>query len=52
MYWSNHVDHVKPASSFDVLKGGDSKEAFNWKNNQLLLKNPMFKKVKFYFVRL
>ena len=39
MNWENfEIDHVKPICLFDVSKDEELKEAFNWKNTQLLLK--------------
>ena len=39
MSWSNtEIDHVKSICMFDVSKEEEIKEAFNWKNTQLLLK--------------
>ena len=37
MNWSNiEIDHVKPISSFDISDDEQLKEAFNWRNAQLL----------------
>ena len=37
--WSDiGINHVKPISSFDVLKDEGMREAFNWINTQLLVK--------------
>ena len=39
MKWTNiEIDQVKPLYMFDVTKDDDSKEGFNWKNTQPLLK--------------
>jgi hypothetical protein len=36
MTWQNygdwHIDHVKPCSSYDILKNEEQMECFNWKN--------------------
>ena len=50
--WSNfEIDHVKAICMFDVSKDEELKEAFNWKNNQPLLKhNHQRKGVKFNFL--
>ena len=43
--WSNfEIDHVKAICMFDVSKDEELREAFNWKNTQLLLKNDQQKK--------
>ena len=40
MNWSNiEVDHIKPICLFDISDDEQLKEAFNWKNTQLLLKH-------------
>ena len=47
MNWSYiEIDHVKPICLFDVSKGEELKEAFNWMNTQPLLKNDHPKKGK------
>ena len=39
MNWTKIVvDHVKPSCVFDVSKGGELREANNWKNTQPFLK--------------
>ena len=40
MNWSNiEIDQVEPICRFDVSKEEELKEAFSWKNTQLLLKH-------------
>ena len=52
MNWGNiEIDHVKPICMFDLSKGEELKEAFNWKNTQpLLKKDHQLKGTKFYFL--
>ena len=39
MNWSNiEIDHVKPISSFDVTRDEGMREAFNWMNTQIRMK--------------
>ena len=49
MIWENiEMDHVKPICMFDVTKDEKLKEAFNWRNNQPLLKHDHVQKgIKF-----
>ena len=51
MIWENiEIDHVKPICMFDVTKDEELKEAFNWRNNQPLLKHDHVQKgIKFNF---
>ena len=37
IYW--HIDHVKPCSSFDLIKISEQYKCFNWKNTQPLEKS-------------
>ena len=46
MTWDNKIDHVKTVCFVDVSKDEESKEAFNWKNTQLLLKCDQHQKGK------
>ena len=52
MKWTNiEIDHVKPICLFDVSKDEKLREAFSWKNTQLLLKHDHQKRViKFNFL--
>ena len=52
MNWENiEIDHVKPICKFDIAKDNELKEAFNWKNTQLLLKKDHLQKgIKFNFL--
>ena len=52
MNWTNiEIDHVRPISSFDKSDDEQSKEAFNWKDTQPLLKHDNHQKViKFNFL--
>ena len=52
MNWSNiEIDHVKRICMFDVIKDEELREAFNWKNNQPLLKHDHQQKgIKFNFL--
>ena len=52
MNWSNiEIDHVMPVCMFNVSKDDESKEAFNWKNTQSLIKEVYFqKRVNFNFI--
>ena len=46
MIWNNFdIDHVKPICLFDISKDDELREAFNWKNIQLLLKHDHQRKV-------
>ena len=49
MNWLNiEIDHVRPICMFDVSDDEQLKEAFNWRNTQLLLrKNHLHKGTKF-----
>ena len=45
--WSNiQTDRAKPSVSIDVSKDEEIKEAFNWKNTQLILERTILKKAK------
>ena len=45
MNWTNiEIAHEKINCLFDVSKGEELKEAFNWKNTQLLLKKKVISK--------
>ena len=47
MSWNNiHIDHVKPICSFDVSKDEGLREAFIWKNTELLLKKGNLEKCR------
>ena len=50
MNWTNiEIDHVKPICMFDVSDDEQLKEAFSWKNTQLLLKQDhRLKGIKFH----
>ena len=52
MNWSNiDIDHVKPICMFNVSNNDESKEAFDWKKTQPLLKHdPQLKGIKFNFL--
>ena len=52
MNWSNiEIDHVKAICLFGLSKDEELKEAFNWKNNQpLLKKDNQLKGTKFNFL--
>ena len=52
MSWVNiEMDHVKAICLFDVSKGEELEEAFNWKNTQPLLKHDHQQKgIKFNFL--
>ena len=52
MNWSNiEIGHVKPICMFDVFKEDELKEAFNWRNTQILLKKDHQRKgTKFNFL--
>ena len=52
MNWSNiDIDYVQPICLFDVSKDEESRECFNWKNTQPLLKQDHQQKcTKFTFI--
>ena len=52
MNWSKiEIDHLKPICLFDVSKDEELREAFNWKNTQLLSKQAhIHKRTIFYFL--